>query len=89
MIYKVTGKQPNSKMCFVCGLKNKFGLNASFYETDKNELIALCILQSKNVPNFSRKLYHLMQKKLINFNSFFLLPVLIINYCINSKLSWL
>lgn len=41
MIYKVTGKQHNSKMCFVCGLKNKFGLNASFYETDKNELIAL------------------------------------------------
>jgi len=41
MIYKVTGKQPNSKMFFVCGLKNKFGLNASFYETDKNELIAL------------------------------------------------
>ncbi len=41
MIYKVTGKQPNSKMCFVCGLKNKFGLSASFYETDKNELIAL------------------------------------------------
>ena len=41
MIYKVKGKQPNSKMCFVCGLKNKFGLNASFYETDKNELIAL------------------------------------------------
>ena len=41
MIYKVTGKQPNSKMCFVCGLKNKFGLNASFYETGSNELIAL------------------------------------------------
>ncbi len=41
MIYKVTGKQPNSKMCFVCGLKNKLGLKASFYETDKNELIAL------------------------------------------------
>jgi len=41
MIYKVTGKQPNSKMCFVCGLKNKFGLNASFYETDNNELVAL------------------------------------------------
>lgn len=41
MIYKVTGKQPNSRMCFVCGLKNKFGLKASFYETDKNELIAL------------------------------------------------
>jgi len=41
MIYEVTGKQPNSKMCFVCGLKNKFGLSASFYETDKNELIAI------------------------------------------------
>ena len=41
MIYKVTGKQPNSKMCFVCGLKNKFGLNASFYETSNNELVAL------------------------------------------------
>ncbi len=41
MIHKVTGKQPNSKMCFVCGTKNKFGLKAYFYETDKNELIAL------------------------------------------------
>ena len=41
MIYKVIGKQPNSKMCFVCGLKNKFGLNASFYETGNKELIAL------------------------------------------------
>ena len=41
MICKVTGKQPNSKMCFVCGLKNKFGLNASFYETNNNELVAL------------------------------------------------
>lgn len=41
MIYKVSGKQPNSKMCFVCGLKNNFGLKAPFYETDKNELIAL------------------------------------------------
>jgi acyl-coenzyme A thioesterase PaaI-like protein len=41
MIYKVIGKQPNSRMCFVCGLRNKFGLKASFYETDKNELIAL------------------------------------------------
>ncbi len=38
---KVTGKQPNSKMCFICGLKNKMGLKAAFYETDKNELIAV------------------------------------------------
>ena len=41
MIYKVIGKQHNSKMCFVCGLKNNYGLKASFYETDKDELIAL------------------------------------------------
>ncbi len=38
---KVTGKQPNSKMCFICGLKNAKGLKAAFYETDKNELIAI------------------------------------------------
>lgn len=38
---KVTGKQPNSKMCFICGLKNKMGLKAAFYETEKNELIAV------------------------------------------------
>jgi acyl-coenzyme A thioesterase PaaI-like protein len=41
MIHKVTGKQNNSKMCFVCGKKNAFGLNASFYETDSNELVAI------------------------------------------------
>jgi uncharacterized protein (TIGR00369 family) len=28
-------------MCFVCGLENKLGLNAAFFETDKNELVAL------------------------------------------------
>jgi len=38
---KITGKQPNSKMCFICGLKNHAGLKAAFYETDKNELIAV------------------------------------------------
>ncbi|MCJ7666146.1 MAG: PaaI family thioesterase [Actinobacteria bacterium] len=38
---KITGKQPNSKMCFICGLKNDTGLKAAFYETDKNELIAV------------------------------------------------
>ena len=41
MRYKVTGKQESSKMCFICGKKNDFGLKASFYETDKNELIAV------------------------------------------------
>ena len=41
MKHKISGKQPNSKMCFVCGLKNSFGLKASFYETSTKELIAL------------------------------------------------
>jgi acyl-coenzyme A thioesterase PaaI-like protein len=28
-------------MCFVCGQKNDFGLHATFYETQNNELAAL------------------------------------------------
>lgn len=28
-------------MCFACGEKNDFGLQAKFYETDNNELVAL------------------------------------------------
>lgn len=38
---KVTGKQPNSKMCLVCGLKNPFGLHTAFYELDNKELLAV------------------------------------------------
>ncbi|MGW8287383.1 MAG: PaaI family thioesterase [Desulfobulbales bacterium] len=41
MRHKVTGKQPNSKMCLVCGLKNPFGLLTAFYELDNNELLAV------------------------------------------------
>jgi len=41
MVHKVTGKQNNSKMCFVCGLKNNFGIRAHFYITENQELIAL------------------------------------------------
>jgi len=37
---KVVKKQHNSKMCFVCGLKNVAGLKASFYETDDGVLVA-------------------------------------------------
>lgn len=40
MRHKVTRKQYNSKLCFVCGLKNGSGLQASFYETEKGELVA-------------------------------------------------
>ena len=41
MKHKVLKKQYISKMCFVCGEKNDFGLHAKFYETDVNELVAL------------------------------------------------
>jgi len=38
---KVTAKQHNSKMCFVCGLQNSFGLKASFFEVEGEQLVAL------------------------------------------------
>lgn len=41
MKHTVTGKQHNSKFCFVCGMKNSAGLQASFYETDTGTLVAL------------------------------------------------
>lgn len=41
MEYKVMKKQENSKKCFVCGLKNDFGLKASFYELENDELVAI------------------------------------------------
>ena len=36
MKHSVTGKQANSKMCLVCGLKNPFGLHTSFFELDND-----------------------------------------------------
>ena len=41
MLHTITAKQPNSKMCLVCGLKNPFGLHTSFFELDNNELLAV------------------------------------------------
>ncbi|HTO23611.1 MAG TPA: PaaI family thioesterase [Spirochaetia bacterium] len=41
MVRKVVGKQENSRMCFVCGLKNPSGLHAHFYEVDNGDLVAL------------------------------------------------
>jgi acyl-coenzyme A thioesterase PaaI-like protein len=41
MRYIVKAKQQNSKMCLVCGLKNQFGLHASFYELDNDEVLAI------------------------------------------------
>jgi len=40
MKQKVVKKQNNSKMCFVCGMENKFGLKAFFYELENEELVA-------------------------------------------------
>jgi acyl-coenzyme A thioesterase PaaI-like protein len=41
MPHPVVRKQPNSKMCLVCGLKNDGGLKASFFEVATGELVAL------------------------------------------------
>jgi len=41
MLRKITGKQPNSRMCLVCGLKNPFGLHTAFYELDNREVLAV------------------------------------------------
>jgi acyl-coenzyme A thioesterase PaaI-like protein len=37
----VNRKQPNSRNCLVCGLKNPYGLKAAFYELGNGELVAL------------------------------------------------
>ena len=41
MRHKVSQKQPNSKMCLVCGLENGIGLKARFYELSNDELVAI------------------------------------------------
>lgn len=41
MQLKVTRKQPNSRMCFVCGMDNNFGLKTRFYELDDGQLVAV------------------------------------------------
>lgn len=35
-----SGKQPNSRMCFVCGMKNFAGLKAFFYEQPDGSVLA-------------------------------------------------
>jgi len=41
MLVNVTKKQPNSKMCFVCGMSNSFGLKSAFYELEDGQLMAI------------------------------------------------
>ena len=33
-------KQPNSRMCFVCGIENPIGLHLHFYSDDDGRCIA-------------------------------------------------
>ena len=48
MRYRVTGKQPNSKMCLVCGLKNPYGLKTFFYELENGELMSMCRVKEEH-----------------------------------------
>lgn len=41
MQVEIKHKQPNSKMCFVCGMENRFGLKSRFYELENDELLAI------------------------------------------------
>lgn len=41
MKYRVEGKQENSKMCLVCGIKNELGLKTSFYELENGEIVSV------------------------------------------------
>ena len=36
-------KQPNSRMCFVCGLQNPVGLHMAFYENHESDPKQVCI----------------------------------------------
>ncbi len=38
---KVIKKQNNSKMCIICGMDNKAGVNAQFYEMEDNSVCGL------------------------------------------------
>ena len=40
-LYGVTKKQPNSRMCFVCGLSNPSGLQARFFELENDSIVSL------------------------------------------------
>lgn len=38
---KVIKKQTNSKMCYICGIDNPFGLKAPFYEMEDGSVISI------------------------------------------------
>lgn len=39
--HRVIAKQPNSRMCLVCGLQNEPGLKAAFYELESQQLVGI------------------------------------------------
>ena len=41
MSQRVIRKQPNSRMCLVCGMKNLLGLKAFFYELENGDVLAI------------------------------------------------
>ena len=41
MKHKIKSKQNNSRMCLVCGIDNDLSLKTRFYETEKDEVVAL------------------------------------------------
>jgi uncharacterized protein (TIGR00369 family) len=41
MRYQVKARQENASMCFVCGLENKCGLCAAFFELENGELLGV------------------------------------------------
>ncbi len=41
MNHPVVRKQPNSRMCLVCGLANSAGLKASFFDVERGETVGL------------------------------------------------
>jgi acyl-coenzyme A thioesterase PaaI-like protein len=47
MKYRVTKKQNNSDMCFVCGLNNQAGLHTKFYELEHQ--IILGVFHGENI----------------------------------------
>ena len=56
MKHQVVRKQKNSKMCFLCGLKNPFGLHGSFYELENRDLV--CIIKpSEEHQSYPQRLH--------------------------------
>ena len=46
-------KQPNSRMCFVCGIENPIGLKLKFYTDDEGRCVAR-FRASRGAPGLSR-----------------------------------